>query len=133
MIEKGEINGKDCNGALSEDQMTWLFDGIKDAEAKGLKNVLFAHHGIFPKHRLNLFNDVELLEKITKIDSVKAYINGHNHHGDYGVKDGLHCWTIESMLDYEDKTAYATVDVYEDRFEINGRGRVGSKTMKLRK
>ena len=64
-------------------------------------------------------------------ENVKAFINGHNHDGDYGIKDGVHYWTIEGMMDFKDKTAYAIVDVYPDKLETLGFGRVESRTISL--
>jgi len=64
---------------------------------------------------------------------VKAYINGHNHKGKYGIKGGIHYLTCKGMVDSE-TTAYSIVRVYHDRLELSGYGRETKlKLMNLRK
>lgn len=130
--KKGKINAQSWNGAISAKQIAWLDKSIVSAEEKGLKCVVFAHHPIYPEHRENALNDTVILQNLAHKKNVVAYINGHNHDGNYGVYKSLPCWTIEGMMDYEDKTAYAVVDVYEDRLEIKGFGRTKDRIIKLR-
>ena len=59
-----------------------------------------------------------------------AYINGHNHAGNYGEKDGIHYLTMKGMVDTL-KNSYGVVEVYEDRLALNGFGRQENREMKL--
>ena len=69
---------------------------------------------------------------IESFSCVKAYINGHNHKGNYGLKSGVHYLTIQGMVDTEE-TSYAKVKVYDDRLELKGFGREGDRQMVIRK
>jgi manganese-dependent ADP-ribose/CDP-alcohol diphosphatase len=132
-LEKaGKINAMSWNGALSSKQMQWLEDSIDAAAAKDMNCIVFSHHGIYPEHRENALNDEEILALVSAKKNVKAYINGHNHDGNYGLYNGLHCWTIEGMMDFKDKTAYAVATIQDDAINIKGYGRVADRTMKLR-
>ena len=59
-----------------------------------------------------------------------AYVNGHNHAGNYGRLVKRHFVTFSGMVDTE-KTAYAVVQVHKDRLEIEGFGRQKSMTLPL--
>jgi manganese-dependent ADP-ribose/CDP-alcohol diphosphatase len=128
----GAINAEGWNGGLGNEQIAWMLATIDDATAQGKKVIVFGHHGIYPKHPDSLLNDEEVLELLADKPAVKAFINGHNHDGAYGEYKGLPCWTIEGMMDYRDKTAYATAELFDDKLVIHGFGRVASRTISFR-
>ncbi len=53
---------------------------------------------------------------------MKAYINGHNHKGNYKIKSGIHYLTLKGMVDTE-KTSYAVIKVDEVSIDVTGYGR----------
>jgi len=59
---------------------------------------------------------------------VVAYMNGHNHAGNYGFMAKRHFVTFKGMVDTSE-SAYAIVNVHEDRLEITGFGRQESMTL----
>lgn len=126
--DKQRINAQSWNGQISSKQEQWFIDQIKEAEVAGEKVISFSHHGIFPAHRENALNDQEILPKLAAQKSLVAYINGHNHDGDYGRYNHLHCLTIKGMVDTGENT-YALAHVYNDRIEIEGFGREQSRTL----
>ena len=72
---------------------------------------------------------IALLEEFS---CVKAYINGHNHKGKYGIKGGIHYLTCKGMVD-TNESAYSIANVFQDRIEIIGYGReTKQKLLKLR-
>ena len=135
-IEKNKAEGKiNClpwDGGIGKSQLEWLVQTINDAKSHGLQVIVCGHHGIYPEHYDNLLNDQELLKLLAEESIVKAYINGHNHDGNYGLYKRLPCWTIEGMLDFADKTAYAYVELYDSKMVIHGYGRTYSRTVTLR-
>jgi 3',5'-cyclic AMP phosphodiesterase CpdA len=135
-IEKNKAEGKiNClpwDGGIGKLQLEWLVRTIDDAASHGLKVIVCGHHGIYPEHSDNLLNDQELLKLLTNKPIVKAYINGHNHDGNYGLHKGLPCWNIEGMLDFTDKTAYAYVELFDSKMVIHGYGRTNSRIIALR-
>lgn len=63
---------------------------------------------------------------------VKAWFNGHDHKGNYGVQEGMHYATLHGMVDTPDTNAYALVEVYADRIVVVGSGRETSRSLGLR-
>jgi len=111
------------NGAVGKEQLAWIEAQLLEAEASGETVVLHAHHPVYPFSRgHNLWNDKELVALLEKHSCVAAYINGHNHNGAYGVKEGIHYLTLKGMVDTEE-TSYCIARVFSDRIEIRGTGR----------
>jgi 3',5'-cyclic AMP phosphodiesterase CpdA len=125
---EGRMQAYEWNGGLSGEQMEWLHSELTDAESEGQKAFLFSHHPVFPPSVLNALNDVEIMRMIDSHTSVKAYINGHNHAGNYGHRKGIPYVTIEGMLS-DETNAFAVADVYDDHMDIAGYGRVPSRRL----
>lgn len=129
--KQNKLNAMDWTGRISVNQHKWLNEQLSHAKTKKEKVIIFSHHGLYPKHRENMLNDKEMLEELSQENHVKAYINGHNHDGDYGEYKGLHCLTVHGMVD-TGENAYALAHVYPDRIQIEGFGREPSRTLQLR-
>lgn len=125
---EGRLNAQTWNGALSDRQLSWVLDELEAARLAGQKAIIFSHHPIFPKHRENLLNDEEVLPQIAQFENLVAFINGHNHDGNYGKYKHLHCLTIHGMVDTEENS-YALAHVFDDRIEIEGYGRQPNRTL----
>lgn len=132
MGSQNKINAKEWNGALSQSQLRWLGSTIQKAEEQGLSVVVLGHHGIYPDHPENLLNDDELRDFLAARPAVKAYINGHNHAGNFGIYKDLPCWNIEGMMDFPDQTAYACVELFPDKLVVHGYGRVAPREIAFR-
>ena len=132
MKAKGKLNAEPWNGGVGKTQIKWLTKAIEDAQDQQLSCIVFGHHPIYPKHRENLLNEQQIANLLSSYPSVKIYISGHNHHGNFGRYKGLPCWTIEGMMDFKDKTAFADIKIYNNKLVINGHGRVKSRTLDLR-
>jgi hypothetical protein len=63
---------------------------------------------------------------------VAAYVNGHNHAGNYGQRDGIHYLTLKGMVDTE-QTSYAVIEIYADRLVVKGFGREKERELPLPK
>lgn len=126
--KQGKVNAKEWNGRISQKQHEWLKGELKQADDQKQNVIIFSHHGLFPKHRENMLNDEELLEELSADINIKAYINGHNHDGDYGRFHHLHCLTVKGMVD-TGENSYAIARVYHDYIEIEGFGREPSRKL----
>lgn len=124
----GRAQAYEWNGGLSDQQMDWLDEELTEADNNSQKAFLFAHHPLFPPHALNALNDIEIMQMIDSHDSVKAFINGHHHGGNYGERNGVAYWTVNGMLTGQ-TNAYAIARVYEDEMTVEGYGRVDSRTI----
>lgn len=118
------------NGALGAEQLSWLKKVLKTANEAGEKVVLYCHFPIYPENAHNLWNAKEIVEVLENYTCVKAYINGHNHAGNYGVKNGIHYLTMKGMVDTEE-TSYAVMNAFEDRLEIRGFGREENRILEM--
>lgn len=122
-------NAHEFNGALSEQQMSWLKKTLKSACEVGEKVILFCHYPVFPKNTNTLWNDTEVMELIETYDCVVAYLSGHYHFGNYEKKNGVHYLTLHAMVNTKDENAFAIIEVYQNRLEVIGHGREPSRTL----
>ena len=119
---ENKIRSPKWNGGVGAEQMSWIREVLQSAEGSQEKVILFSHFPVYPQDPHNLWNAKEVISLLEEFSCVKAYINGHNHKGKYGVKNGIHYLTCKGMVD-SDTTAYSIVRVYHDRLEISGYGR----------
>ena len=95
---------------------------LDEAEKSNQQVIIFCHFPIFPAHRHNLLNALELLKIIENYSSVKAWINGHNHDGNYGLKKDIHFVNVKGMVDTEFDTAFCLIHLSDDAINIKGFG-----------
>lgn len=119
------------NGALGDDQLVWLENRLKEAESANDRVIVFCHFPVYPENAHNLWNAEEIAVLLERYPCVVAYINGHNHGGNYAERNGLHYLTLKGMVDTEE-TAYAVAHVYRDRLEITGYGREPGRVISFR-
>ena len=127
----GASNGQRWNAAIGSTQYDWLAAKLQEAKAAGEKVVVMNHYPIFPDDSHNALDSGRMLALLAEHDHVVAYLNGHNHAGNFGVLGGTYFVNFKGMVDTEDSSAYAIVSVYEDRLDITGFGRETSRTLAL--
>lgn len=119
------------NGAIGINQINWLKAVLDKSSKKGEKVVLFCHFPIYPENVHNLWNAGEVIELIENYSCVKAYINGHNHAGNYEIKEGIHYLTLQGMVD-TDQNSYAIINVNGNVLKVTGFGREESRLLEIR-
>ena len=129
--EDHELDAPKWNGALGADQMRWLKQSLDKAEEANEKVILYCHFPVFPENNHNLWNANEVVTLISGYRCVKAYINGHNHAGNYAGFGGVHYLTMQGMVDTTE-TAYSVLELTDDSITITGFGREGDRELKLR-
>jgi 3',5'-cyclic AMP phosphodiesterase CpdA len=122
-------NAQDYNGALGTAQFSWLEKTIQEASDAGQKIVLFSHYPVFPPHLTNALDSEQLVKLVCETPNIVAYLNGHNHDGNYGTTGGKHFLTFRGMVETPTDTAYAIVEVFPDRLEVKGFGIQESRTL----
>lgn len=127
----GASNGQRWNAAIGRVQYDWLTERLGEAKAASEKVIVMNHYPIFPDDSHNALNSDRMLALFAEHDHVVAYLNGHNHAGNFGVAAGTYFVNFKGMVDTIDSSAYAIVSVYEDRLEITGFGRETSRTLAL--
>ena len=128
--EKNEIKSPKWNGAIGDKQYLWLKNVLEKSCEVGEKVVLYCHFPIFPENPHNLWNAEKIVNLIKAYPCVKAYINGHNHEGNYGFQDGVHYLTLKGMVDTEE-TSYAVLDIIDDQIKLNGFGRQEDRLLEI--
>jgi predicted phosphodiesterase len=124
-------NAATWDGGIGSAQLQWLEKTLDAADSGGQKVVLLCHFPIAPENPHNLWNAGEVLSCIVPHASVKLWLNGHNHDGNYGVVSGIHCLNLKGMLDTE-ATSYAVLSFYADRIAVKGYGRQDDRILQLR-
>ena len=127
----GADNAQRWNGSLSDEQFAWLEATLAEAATAGERVIVMNHHPVFPENAHNMWDSERVLELLSRAPHVVAYLNGHNHAGNFGLLDGTYFVNFKGMVDSAATNAYAIVAVYEDRIEIEGFGRETSRTLPL--
>ena len=123
---------KTWNGGLGPTQLAWLERACGEAKRDGRRVIIFAHHPVFPDNDHNLWNAGAVLDLIDRHPQVVAWINGHNHAGAFGERNGVPFLTLRGMVETADTTAFATARIHADRIVLAGHGREPSRELKLR-
>ena len=120
---RGIINAQVWNGGLSEEQITWLRQTLQKATDAGEKAIVFCHIPLFPPNQHNLWGNNRIMKILESYPCVMAYVDGHNHAGNYGVKNGIHYLNLHGMCETPENNAYAIFEVYKDHIRVIGNGR----------
>ena len=124
------------NGAIEPEQLEWFDKELKDTSLSpdNEKVIIFIHVPIYPPSCAEsalLWNYEEALDIIYKYDVVVAVFSGHDHDGGYAVDDrGIHHTVFAAPLECAvDEDAFGMVEIYKDKLELIGFGKVFSKTL----
>jgi 3',5'-cyclic AMP phosphodiesterase CpdA len=125
LLEKGKEaklpNAQEYNAGIGKVQMEWIAAELEAAQAAGQRVIVFCHYPLIPAaDPHNLWNAEELVALFGKHKHVVAYMNGHNHKGNYGKSSSCHYVNFKGMVETEMATAYAVVKCFADRLEIEG-------------
>ena len=130
--EENKIKSPKWNGAIGKKQLSWVKERLELAKTNNQSVVLYCHFPVYPRNKHNLWNDQEVVALLESYACVKAYINGHNHGGNYAVKKGIHYLTIKGMVDTKE-TAFAIANISSEQIVIKGFGRESDRVLKLNK
>jgi len=119
---QGEINDRPWNGGIGRTQRNWLENKITDAMNKYEKVILFCHFPLYPTHNLNLWNRFQIIDIVEKYDNVIAYINGHNHDGNYALLNSKHYITQKAMIETYDTSSFSILSFYNNKLVFNSFG-----------
>jgi len=135
---RGLKSGYGYNGAISRKQINWLRSTLERACQREEKVILFCHHPLrhYPfgplSHNHNLWNGQEIACLIESYPCVVAYLNGHNHGGNYYVRNGVHYLNLRGMVEAEEN-AYCTVRVLQDYLKVEGHGKEPFRILRFTK
>ena len=108
------------NGALSNQQLSWVKTELDEAIKENQKVGFYCHFPIFPVDQHNIWNREQFLSLIKPYKNVKLFFNGHNHAGAYEFVDDVHYLTFKGMVDTENTSAFAKVKFENDTVFVQG-------------
>ncbi|XP_068120061.1 manganese-dependent ADP-ribose/CDP-alcohol diphosphatase-like [Hyperolius riggenbachi] len=120
------------NGGMGAEQLSWLDERLGYCDRHDERAIVAGHVPVHPKAKRSdclAWNYRDILRVLQSHRSVVAYFAGHDHSGGYHLDSrGIHHITMEGVVESPpDSNAFGTVDVYEDRMVLRGRGRVRSR------
>lgn len=124
-------NAQTWNGALGEKQLAWLDATLADAGRQDQRAIVFCHFPVYPTNAHNLWNDTQVIRILENHPCVAAYMNGHNHAGNYSEKAGIHYLTLQGMVETPDTPAFAAITLHADHIEVNGFGREPDRVLAI--
>ncbi len=126
---QGKINDATWNGGIGRKQRQWIENTVTEAMNNDEKVILFCHFPVYPEHSKNLWNSEQIIEIVEKYDNVVAYINGHNHYGNYGFRNGKHYITQNGMVETYDTSSYSILEIYDNKLVFKGYGLMNNHTI----
>jgi hypothetical protein len=127
----GAPQAKSWNGGAGEAQRAWLDQVCADAEARGLRLLLFGHHPVLPLDSHAAWDAPELLALLERHPGVLAWINGHDHDGGLVEHRGVFFLTLRGMVETAADNAFALCRLLPDRLLVGGHGREPSRELRF--
>ncbi|KAF5885393.1 metallophosphoesterase [Rhizobium sp. PEPV16] len=128
---KGARNARRWNAALSDEQFAWLGDEIAKAAGAGEKVIVMNHYPVHPPSEHGMWDSERIVALLASQANVVAYLNGHDHVGNYGMAGACHFVNFKGVVDTETQNAFAIVEVHASSIEIRGFGREVSRTLSI--
>jgi manganese-dependent ADP-ribose/CDP-alcohol diphosphatase len=127
--DSGSLNAINWNGGISSRQLAWLKVQLDEATANNENVFILCHFPLYPENIHNLLNYKEVNSLLGNYNIIIACFSGHNHSGNYGNFNMIHFVTMKGMVDSNNKTSYAIVEVYDNKIWIKGAGREKSQIL----
>lgn len=128
----GAPQAQTWNGAVSDRQLRWFDRTCQAAATAGRRVIVLAHHPVHPEGAHNVWNAPRLLDVVDRHRNVVAWVNGHNHAGAFGLRDGVPYLTLPGMVETRDTNAFTVLEVSANCLALAGHGRAPSREFALR-
>jgi manganese-dependent ADP-ribose/CDP-alcohol diphosphatase len=122
------------NGALSQQQLTWLRDELDDAKQQGQRVLVFGHCPLHPgsvgeRLRTLTWNYQDVLKELWQAGNVVATFSGHIHQWNcHRDEHGVTHFTIPALLeaDIAHDACHGIVHVLDNGIKLEGIGSMPS-------
>lgn len=108
------------NGGIGDSQYQWLVGELDEATAQHQSIIVMSHHPLYPLDIHNMLNSSKILQLLSRYP-VTAYMNGHNHAGNYGVQNDTPFITFPGLVEGQ-ADAYSIAQVTAGSVDITGYG-----------
>lgn len=123
-------NAQTWNGAIGEEQLTWLRNELENAQKKKEEVLVYCHYPLYPEGASELLlNYRKVRALLENYPCVFSWLNGHDHVSRASFENGVHYVSFRGMVEKEDN-AFAIVSVYKDMVKIDGYGKEVSRELK---
>lgn len=122
----------DYNGALGEEQLRWLGARLDEARQARQRVLLFCHYPVLPADPHTLWDADAVVALVARQPHVMAWINGHNHDGNYLCHNGIHFWNLRGMVD-TNENSFALASLTEEALDVRGYGREPNRRLLWRR
>jgi predicted MPP superfamily phosphohydrolase len=129
--KEGEINAIEWNGGIGNEQCEWIISQLDAAVAASEKVIFLCHFPVAPENIHNLLNYKKMRTILSKYDNVVAWLNGHNHEGNYAYFNNVHFITFRGMVETRTINSFAIIEMYNNKLVIKGSGREDSRVLPL--
>lgn len=124
------------NGAIGPEQLDWFRQRLAAARSARDRVMVLCHHPVLPASSdtsLLLWNWEEVLSVVVEARCVVSWFNGHDHRGGYAERNGVHFVSFPGLIESPGTGPdYGVVEVFDDRFVIQGTGSVFSRSLRIR-
>lgn len=129
----GWVNDYVWNGGFSRNQLSWIERQLDSSLAHNQHVILYCHWPVYPFNTYkNLWNDTAVVNLLERYSNVVAYIDGHNHAGNYGVKNNIHYVNQVAMVETAEYNSFQTLDIYPEKLVFDGFGLNRDKILSIR-
>lgn len=117
---------------VSDKQIDWLKE---DLNSTSLITIVFIHHPLddfnLPDKRISISNAAQVRGVLEQNGNVKVVFQGHHHDGNYSYNNGIHYYTMKSVVDglTENNFALITIDQHKKQIVIEGHGETDNKIL----
>lgn len=108
------------NGGIGDRQYQWLVGELDEATARHQSIIVLSHHPLYPLDIHNMLNTDKILDLLSRYP-ISAYMNGHNHAGNYDIKNDTPYITFPGLVEGE-TDAYSVAQVAGGQVQITGYG-----------
>ena len=130
-LNQGRTQALPWNGAIGNAQLDWLDKELTRADKNLKKVIVLCHFPVLPLGDANLWNDIEVIQTLEKHQSVKAYINGHHHPGNYTIQNGIHYLTLVGMVKSKNHNSFAEIELKRNKIIVKGFGLEPNRVLKF--
>lgn len=120
-IDSMVMEPESTNRTAKQEHMNWMVSQLELARTNKRAVIVFAHIPIG-------FSTSVMGQTLRSFEHVTAAFFGHDHRGGYILQNNVHCVTLQGQIETL-TNAFAVVEVFADRMELTGFGRVPTRTL----
>lgn len=116
------------NGGVSEEQLQWLEDVVRQSSERKEKVLCFSHQPVFAPYKPQsvIWNCEDILSILHKYGNTRLWMAGHDHDGQSSIDaSGIYHLVPPAPLECEyGQTAFGFIEVHDDELKMNWTGKL---------